>query len=180
MTEAEHLAQMHEFLRSRVARALAAWRAGAAPGETIKIVESVRALATQQAYFKAGKSKADGIQNFSLHQFSPALAADAACLRAGKYVQAASDPAWERWAACAEAEGLEAGLRWTTIRDGPHVQAGMVDRVKLVQAAVGVTPDGSWGSRTQAAVAARVTLRPGRAGWSALSPANWQVLTGGA
>jgi hypothetical protein len=182
MTETEHLSKMHPWLSARVERALAAWRAGAAAGEAIKLVESVRPLATQQAYHKAGKSKADGVSRYSLHQFEPACAADAAVTRGGVYVPSASDAAWQRWGACAEAEGLEWGGHWQGLVDGPHVQIPLVERIKLVQAAVGVAADGNWGPRTTAAVEARVALRPGQSGWSgwdALDLAGWAKLVGG-
>lgn len=170
MNEAEHLAAMHPYLRERVAAALADWRAGAAPGETIRLVESVRSLATQQGYYKAGKSRADGVERFSLHQFAPALAADVAVVRGGKYVQSAADTAWQRWGAAAKAHGLEWGGDWTSLVDCPHVQVSEAERVRLVQAAVGATPDGRWGPATEAAIGAG--LRAGR-GWSRMTPPVW-------
>ena len=178
MTDAAHIEQMHGWLRSRVASALLRWRVDAAAGEAIRLVESVRPLATQQQYFKAGKSKADGVNRYSLHQFAPALAADVAVTRAGKYIASASDPAWQRWGACARAQGLEWGGDWRSIVDCPHVQVPLIDRVRLVQAAVGVTVDGDWGARTQAAVVAAlpgVALRPGT-GWDTLTLDAWARL----
>jgi hypothetical protein len=178
MTESEHLAKMHPWLRARVERAIAVWRAAASAGEAIKLVESVRPLATQQSYHKAGKSKADGINRYSLHQYAPACAADVAVTRGGVYVASVSDPAWQRWGACAEADGLEWGGRWQGLVDGPHVQIPLAERVKLVQAAVGVAADGDWGPRTTAAVEARVPVRVGRSGWDALPLDGWATLCG--
>ena len=85
-TDAEHLAQMHPWLRAQVEAAVADWRASAAEGDTIRIVESVRSTSTQARYFAEGRSKADGVNRLSLHQFAPALAADVAIIRAGKVV----------------------------------------------------------------------------------------------
>ena len=179
MTESEHLAKMHPFLRERVVRVLAAWRAGAAPDETIKIVESVRPLSVQQSYFKAGKSRADGVTSFSNHQFSPSLACDCIVIRSGKIVAKLSDPAWQAYGDLVEAEGLTWGGKWK-LGDGPHCELSEVERIKLVQAAVGAVADGAWGPATAKAVGARVPLRVGRSGWSSLTPASWEMLLGGA
>ena len=65
-TDAEHLAQMHPWLRKRVEAAVADWRASAAEGDTIRIVESVRSTSTQAKYFAEGRSKADGVNRLSL------------------------------------------------------------------------------------------------------------------
>lgn len=178
LSDAEHLAQMHPWLRERVERALAAFRRGAGPGEEIKLVESVRPLAVQRRYYAEGRSKADGVSAYSLHQFEPALAADAAVTRRGKYIQHASDPAWERWAACAEAEGLEAGKRWARLVDCPHVQVPERERVRLLQAAVGATVDGDLGPATAAAVKARtgLALRAGK-GWASVTLEAWAAAT---
>lgn len=175
MNYAEHIARMHPWLRPRVAQAIALWREGAPAGESITLVESVRDLATQQSYFAQHRSKADGVRRYSLHQFSPALAADVAVTRGRKYVASAADPAWQRWGALARAEGLEWGGDWRGLVDAPHVQVPLVDRVRIVQAAVGVAVDGQWGARTQAAVAAAlpgVELRPG-VGWDSLTLEAW-------
>lgn len=180
MTEAQHLDAMHPWLRDRVAAALAAWRAAAEPGETIALVESVRPLATQQKYFAQGRSKADGVNRLSLHQFAPALAADAAVMRGGAYVGSAADPAWERWAAGAEAQGLEAGKRWKGLVDCPHVQVPEVERIKLAQAAAGAVPDGVWGPATERAIvtATELPFRPGQRGWGRMSVAMWAAIHG--
>lgn len=167
-TEAEHLAAMHPFLRERAERALAAFRATARPGEVVKVVESVRSLATQQAYFAAGKSKADGLVKLSLHQFAPALAFDVAVIVGGKYVASAAASEWQRWGACCESQGLEWGGRWKGLVDAPHAQVTLTDRVKLVQAAAGVAADGDWGPATARAV--------GVAGWSAVTTDLWSWL----
>ena len=178
LTQAQHLAACHTWLGERATRALAAWRLGSQTGESIRIVESVRDVATQQRYYAEGKSRADGTTTWSLHQFSPALALDVAVLRGGTYVARARDPAWGRWGAAAEAEGLEWGGRWTSIMDAPHVQVPMGERVRIVQRAVGATPDGIWGPATTDAVCARVPLRVGRSGWASLTPTTWAVLLG--
>ena len=181
MTQAQHLAACHPWLAERATRALAAWRLGSQTGESIRIVESVRDVATQQRYYAEGKSRADGTTTWSLHQFSPALALDVAVLRGGTYVARARDPAWGRWGAAAEAEGLEWGGRWTSIMDAPHVQVPMGERVRIVQRAVGATADGAWGPRTDAAVVAALPggmLRAGRSGFDRLTPAAWAVLMG--
>jgi hypothetical protein len=171
MTEGEHLAQMHPWLRDRVASAIAAWRANATEGETIKLVESVRATSLQQKYFAEGKSKADGINKLSFHQFSPALAADVAVIRNGKYVSSLSDPAWQRWGTCAQAQGLEWGGAWKKwLVDGPHVQVPEMQRIRLIQEAVGVTADGMWGPNTEAAIGG--PFRSGK-GWHRMSLSAW-------
>lgn len=173
MTEADHLAAMHPWLRTRVEAALADWRAGAAPGESIRITESVRTLAVQQSYYRAGKSRADGVDRLSLHQFAPALAADVAVIRAGAYVGSAADTAWQRWGSCAKAHGLEWGGDWSKLVDCPHVQVPESQRIRLLQAAVGATPDGVWGPATEAALSAKVgALRAGK-GWGRVTPAVW-------
>lgn len=178
MTDADHLAAMHPWLRERVAGALLRWRADAAPGESIRIVESVRSLALQQSYFAQGRSKADGVKKLSLHQFAPALAADVAVTRGGKYVASAADPAWQRWGAAAEADGLEWGGAWKGLVDAPHVQLTLADRARLVQRAVGVSVDGDWGPRTQAAL--RVSLPglslPEGTGWQTMTVEAWARL----
>ena len=167
---------MHPWLAERVKAALADWRAGAVAGETIKLVESVRTLATQQSYYKQGRTRADGVDRFSLHQFNPALAADVAVIRAGKYVASAADTAWQRWGAAAKACGLDWGGDWVGLVDCPHVQASESERVKLVQAAVGATPDGAWGPATEAAITKHgAVLRSGR-GWARMTPAAWWAL----
>jgi hypothetical protein len=175
-TDAEHLAQMHPWLRERVEAAVADWRASAAEGDTIRIVESVRATSTQQGYYLRGKSRADGVDRYSLHQFAPALAADVAVLRAGKYVTSAADGAWQRWGAAAKAHGLEWGGDWRGLVDAPHVQAAEAQRVRLLQLAVGAVPDGQWGAATEAAVRARGgVLREGR-GWACVTPSAWAAV----
>lgn len=178
MDEQTHLAQMHSWLRERVVLALAAWRSSAPAGESIRLVESVRSLAIQQAYFAQGRSKADGVKKLSLHQFSPSVAADVAVTRGGKYVASASDAAWRRWGTAAEATGLEWGGRWRGLVDCPHVQVPLAQRARLVQRAVGVTVDGDWGPKTQAAVALALPglqLRPGT-GWDTLTVEAWARL----
>lgn len=167
-TEAEHLALMHPFLRERATRALSIWRGSARPGEVVKVVESVRPLATQQAYFAAGKSKADGIVKLSLHQFAPALAFDVAVIVGGKYVASAAASEWQRWGAAVEIVGLEWGGRWRGLVDAPHAQITSTDRVKLLQAAAGVAADGDWGPATTRAV--------GVAGWPAVTTELWSRL----
>lgn len=179
MTEAEHLAACHPWLRSRVVEVLARWRASASPGDTIRLAESVRSLETQQTYYARGASKADGVSAFSLHQYAPALAVDCLVIRAGRVVASISDPAWQRYGAIAREEGLDWGGDWSSLRDGPHVEVPLVERVRLVQAAVGATPDGQWGPATTAAVSARVTLRQGRTGWASMSPRAWAELVAG-
>lgn len=178
MTDADHLAQMHPWLRERVVLALAAWRAAAPAGESIRLVESVRSLATQQRYHAEGKSRADGVTRYSLHQFAPSLAADVAVTRGGKYVASASDAAWQRWGSAAEATGLEWGGRWKGLVDCPHVQVPLSQRARLVQRAVGVAVDGDWGPKTQAAVALALPglrLRDGT-GWDTLTVEAWARL----
>jgi hypothetical protein len=176
MTEHEHLEQMHLYLRQRVADALADWRASAPAGETIKLVESVRSTTTQAKYFAEGRSKADGVNKLSLHQFSPALAADVAVLRGGKYVAKASDPAWARWGVCAVAHGLEWGGAWTGLVDCPHVQVPVKQRVRLAQVAAGVEADGVWGPATERAVGGPFR---GGSGWERMSLAAWSALEHG-
>lgn len=172
MTDTEHLEKMHPWLRGRVERALAAWRTEAQEGETIRIVESVRSTMTQQKYFAEGRSKADGVNKLSLHQFSPALACDVAVLRDNKYVPSVSDPAWQRWGQCAQTEGLEWGGAWRKwLVDGPHVQVPESQRIRLIQEKVGAPVDGIWGPNTEAAVGG--PFRGGK-GWGRVSLTVWQ------
>ena len=175
MNYADHIERMHPWLRPRVAAAIVRFREGAPSGESITLIESVRSLETQQRYFTQGRSKADGVRRYSLHQFAPALAADVAVTRGKSYVASAADPAWQQWGAAARAEGLEWGGDWRGLVDAPHVQVPLADRVRLVQAAVGVAVDGQWGAKTQAAVVAAlpgVELRPG-VGWDSLTLDAW-------
>jgi len=176
MTEHEHLEAMHPWLRERVAAALADWRAAAPAGETISLVESVRSTTTQAKYFAEGRSKADGVNKLSLHQFAPALAADVAVMRGGKYVAKASDPAWARWGVCAVAHGLEWGGAWTGLVDCPHVQVPVKQRVRLAQVAAGVEADGVWGPATERAVGGPFR---GGSGWERMSLAAWSALEHG-
>lgn len=176
MTEHEHLDAMHPWLRDRVAAALADWRAAAAGGDTIRLVESVRTTATQAKYFSEGRSKADGVNRLSLHQFSPALAADVAVIRGGKVVGKASDPAWALWGVYALAHGLEWGGAWTGLVDCPHVQVPVKQRVRLAQAAAGVEADGVWGPATERAVGGPFR---GGSGWERMSLAAWSALDHG-
>ena len=175
-TDAEHLAQMHPWLRERVEAAVADWRASAAEGDTIRIVESVRSTATQAKYFAEGRSKADGVNRLSLHQFRPALAADVAVIRGGKVVGKASDPAWALWGVCALAHGLEWGGAWTGLVDCPHVQVSVKQRVRLAQVAAGVEADGLWGPATERAI--KGPFRGGT-GWERMSLAAWAALEHG-
>lgn len=179
MTDAEHLAQMHPWLRARVEAALANWRASAVPGEAIKLVESVRPLGVQQTYHAQGRSNADGVTEYSLHQFAPACAADVAVTRGGTYVGSASDLAWQRWGKVAEAEGLEWGGRWRRLVDCPHVQIPEVQRIRIVQLAAGATVDGAWGPGTEAAikgVCGGMEFRAGRHGFARLTLPMWAKL----
>ena len=176
MTEHEHLDAMHPWLRDRVAAALADWRAAAAGGDTIRLVESVRTPATPAKYFSEGRSKADGVNRLSLHQFSPALAADVAVIRGGKVVGKASDPAWALWGVYALAHGLEWGGAWTGLVDCPHVQVPVKQRVRLAQAAAGVEADGVWGPATERAVGGPFR---GGSGWERMSLAAWSALDHG-
>jgi hypothetical protein len=175
-TEHEHLDAMHPWLRERVAAALAEWRASAAPGETILLVESVRLTATQAKYFADGRSKADGVNRLSLHQFAPALAADVAVMRGGKYVASAADPAWARWGAAAKAQGLEWGGAWTGLVDAPHVQVPVKQRIRLAQLAAGVDADGLWGPATERAIGGPFR---GGSGWERMSLTAWAALEHG-
>lgn len=176
MTEAEHLDIMHPWLRDRAALALATFRAAKGNGETIKVVESVRSLAVQQSYHELGRSKADGVSRFSLHQFDPALAFDVAVFRAGRYIVSAADAGWQRWGAAVEAHGLEWGGRWKGLVDCPHAQVPEGERVRLLQLAVGAVPDGVWGPATEAAIVkAGGELRPGK-GWGRVTPATWAAV----
>jgi hypothetical protein len=170
-TDAEHLAQMHPWLRERVESALAAWRADAQPGETIRLVESVRSTMTQQKYFAEGRSRADGINKYSYHQFNPALAADVACIKDGKYVNSLADPTWQRWGKVAQAQGLEWGGAWRKyLIEGPHVQVSESQRIKLIQAKAGAIADGVWGPNTEHAI--KGPFRSGR-GWGRMTLAAW-------
>lgn len=169
-TEAEHIALMHPFLRERAARALTIWRSGARAGEVVRVVESVRSLATQQGYYALGKSKADGVRRLSLHQFSPALAFDVAIIVDGRYLGNVADASWQRWGAALESQGLEWGGRWRGLVDGPHGQVTLTDRTKLVQAAAGVAADGDWGPATARA--------SGVTSWEAMTVADWARLVG--
>lgn len=173
MTEAEHLARMHPWLRRRVVDILTTWRNGA-DDETIRITESVRPLATQKAYFAEGKSKADGVREFSFHQFDPALACDCIIVRGGK-IPPITDPSWVAYGEIAESEGLTWGGRWK-MRDGPHVEVPEIERVRLVQAALGLVADGAWGPKTDAAVSKLGPLRNGRKGWGRMSIEAWAAL----
>lgn len=170
MTDAEHLAQMHPWLRERVEHALVAYRANAPEGVTIKLVESVRSTMTQQKYFAEGRSKADGINKLSFHQFNPALAVDAAVFRDGKYVQKLSDPAWQLWGKVVIAEGLEWAGLWSRFPEGPHAQVSERQRIKLLQEKVGAPIDGVWGPNTEAKVGG--PFRNGK-GWGRMSLSAW-------
>ena len=176
MTNAQHLSLMHPWLRARVAAALVAWESGAPAGETIALVESVRTIATQQKYFAAGRSKADGVTRYSMHQFAPSLAADVAVMRGGKYIQSASDPAWRRWGSCARAQGLTWGGDWKGLVDCPHVEVPEVERVRLAQIAAGAAADGLWGPKTEAAIGG--PFRAGK-GWGRMTLAAWAALAHG-
>lgn len=176
MTEIQHLATLHPYLAARVEQILVLWRAEAEPGDSILLTESVRSLETQQRYYARGATKADGVRFFSFHQFNPGLAVDCLVLRAGKIVSSISDPAWQRYGEIGEQEGLSWGGRWTRLRDGPHLEVPEVERVRLVQQAVGAEADGAWGPATERALAARgVPLRAGK-GWARMTLEGWAEL----
>ena len=176
MTDSAHLAAMHPWLRQRVGAALDAWRDDAPTGETIRLVESVRSLATQQEYYRTGRSRADGVARYSLHQFAPSLAADVAVLRAGRYVAQAADPAWQRWGVCAHEQGLSWGGDWVGLVDCPHVEVPEPERVRLAQLAAGTVPDGRWGPATERAIGG--PFRAG-SGWGRMTLAAWAGLKHG-
>lgn len=176
VTQQDHLSALHPWLRDRVIAVLAEWRELARPGERIVISETTRSLALQQRYFARGSTRADGIRSYSQHQFAPALAVDCLVLRDGHVVGSIEDPAWRNYGLLGEAGGLSWGGRWPKLRDGPHLEVPLVERVKLVQAAVGAVPDGVWGRQTEAALkAAGVPLRAGK-GWARMTPAAWAQL----
>ena len=180
-TEFDHIQRLHPWLRSRAEGVIATWRAGAAPDEVLRVVESVRSTETQQEYYARGASDKNGVTKFSLHQYSPALAMDCILLRSGKVIKSVTDPAWQRYGQLAEAEGLEWGGRWKR-RDGPHIQVPLVQRIRMLQEELHVTVDGDWGPKSAAALAAFVAKAktPSHAKDAfPVHPKTWALLCGG-
>ena len=150
------LSRCHPWFRPRVVAVLTNVRAFLSSrnaGETIRLVESTRTLEQQQHYYAKGASKADGVHTFSFHQYDPALAVDCLIVRGNKVVPDASDPAWQKYGAEAEAQGLEWGGRWKGLVDGPHIQVPHDQQIRLLQEQLHVTADGSFGPGSKAALA---------------------------
>ena len=174
------LEDLHPWLRWRVNELSVAHRT-ANPGTSLCLIWGHRSPAEQSAAYRAGRSKLDGIKKFSLHNYSPSLAADVWVYTnaddedpdlyenrpkrsEGLSLQLLQKGSLKRWyiplGKLAEGIDLEAGALWRTFRDGPHVQVPKLQRMKLVQEALnskgfdaGVV-DGIIGPKTRSAIMA--------------------------
>jgi len=174
------LCDLHPWLRWRV-NELAVTHRLANPDAAICLIWGHRSPAEQDAAFKAGRSKLDGVRKFSLHNYKPSLAADvwvytnADCCDPTLYenrpkrsegldLQLLQKGSLRRWyipmGKLAKDLGLEAGALWRTFRDGPHVQVPKKDRMKMVQDALNAKgfnagpADGIIGPKTRSAIMA--------------------------
>lgn len=97
----------------------------------IRVVQSVRSWANQQALYNQGRDANGTIVNKSLvvthakpgtswHNFG--LAVDVAPFDGGIPDWDASHPAWKRIVAVGESVGLVSGSKWRTFPDWPHFQ----------------------------------------------------------
>lgn len=199
------LSDLHPWLRVRVEE-LARLHNIAFPERALCLIWGHRSPAEQQAAFKAGRSRLDGIRKFSLHNLSPTLAADLWVYtedegpedkllfegRPGKgnglslqLLQRGSLKGfYYPMARLAEDVGLEAGAFWRRLKDGPHVQVPKGDRVSLVQSALlaggwNVDVDGKAGPQTRAAIASAAKhfdVHTSRTSLLPVSPALWAKL----
>ncbi|HJW95018.1 MAG TPA: M15 family metallopeptidase [Thermoanaerobaculia bacterium] len=111
-------------------------------GTPFKFDEGFRPVERQQWLYGSGRPNAkpfgrpgpvvtqkDGVKNLSNHQGDGTTgsgnAADCYPMAGGKIIWPPpkdSDPRWKRYAELAEAQGLQAGMNWPTLRDTPHVE----------------------------------------------------------
>ena len=173
------LEDLHPWLRWRLNELAVAHRA-ANVDTSLCLIWGIRSIREQQSAYKAGRSKLDGVRKFSLHNYSPSLAADVWVYSnaddddpeiyegrpkrsEGLSLELLQKGSLKRWyiplGKLAEDIGLEAGALWRTFRDGPHVQVPKKQRMKLVQEALNANgfdvgpSDGIIGPRTRAAIA---------------------------
>tara|TARA_R110000751_G_scaffold31106_3_gene79142 strand:+ start:931 stop:1572 length:642 start_codon:yes stop_codon:yes gene_type:complete len=176
-----YLSDLHEWLRWRV-NEVAVVHGIANPCTSMCLIWGHRTLGEQNAAYRAGRSKLDGINKFSLHNYLPALAADlwvysgdedGECEAlyegrppkgAGLSLELLQKGSLRRWyipmGRLAKTVDLEAGALWLTFRDGPHVQVPKAQRMMLLQDVlnskgfdVGAS-DGIIGPRTRSAIQA--------------------------
>ena len=168
------LEDLHPWLRWRLNELAVAHRS-ANVDTSLCLIWGIRSVKEQQAAHKAGRSKLDGVRKFSLHNYTPSLAADVWVYSnaddedpeiyegrpkrsEGLDLELLQKGSLKRWyiplGKLAKDLGLEAGALWRTFRDGPHVQVPKKQRIKLLQDALtakgfDVGPsDGIIGSKT--------------------------------
>jgi hypothetical protein len=110
-----------------------------AAGTPFRFHEGFRTIERQQWLFGSGRptapfgrpgpivTRADGVSVKSNHQGDgtpgSGRAADCYPMRDGRvFIPAADDPVWRAYADAARANGLSAGLFWTTFKDAPHCE----------------------------------------------------------
>ena len=199
------LDDLHPWLRAKVEEL--AWMHNVAfPERALCLIWGHRSPEEQQAAFKAGRSRLDGINRFSLHNLSPSLAADLWVYTEddgpedmtltegrpdkslGMKLQLLQKGSLKNYyypmAKLAEDVGLEAGAFWTRLKDGPHIQVPKTDRIILAQTALrdagwNVDVDGRLGPQTKSAISSAAKEHGVRASGSSLfpmSPALWSCL----
>jgi len=168
------LEDLHPWLRWRLNELAVAHRV-ANVDTSLCLIWGIRSIREQQSAYKAGRSKLDGVRKFSLHNYTPSLAADVWVYSnaddedpeiyegrpkrsEGLSLELLQKGSLKRWyiplGKLAKDLGLEAGALWRTFRDGPHVQVPKKQRIKLLQDALtakgfDVGPsDGIIGSKT--------------------------------
>ena len=199
------LCDLHPWLRSRV-ESLSQVHNTVYPERALCLIWAHRTQKEQQAAYKSGRSRLDGVKRFSLHNLSPSLAAD---LWVYTETEGAEDCAFfedrpPRGAGLslqllqrgslknyyypmgrlAQDVGLEAGAFWIRLKDGPHVQVPKKQRSMLVQdalngAGASLVVDGDVGPATRSAIksiADELGVLTRRSSLLPISPALWARL----
>ena len=174
------LEDLHPWLRKRI-KTLAEHHQLAFPERALTLIWGHRSQKEQRAAYSAGRSKLDGYNKLSLHNYYPALAADLwvyldapdtdgilseGRLKRGTYERLCLlrrgdfKNYYLPLAKLSKKVGLEPGGLWRRFKDGPHHQVPKLYRYKLCQIALqkkglylGLI-DGIIGPKTRAAIKA--------------------------
>jgi hypothetical protein len=196
---------LHPWLRSRVCE-LADLHNCVYPERALCLIWAHRSKEEQQAAYKAGRSRLDGVRRFSLHNLIPSLAADLWVYTedegaedavlfedrppkgSGLSLQLLQRGSLKTYyypmARLSQQTGLEAGAFWRRLKDGPHVQVPKTERHLLVQAALNkagasLATDGDIGPKTRSAiddVSSQLGVPTRRSALLPISPSLWAAL----